>query len=60
MTIASEIVSADEIRQRRRKLLEDAGITRDQLEELSAEGRLSDEDQFLLDDVRSLSFLLGE
>ena len=53
-------VSREELLSERRRLLDSIGMTRDEIEEMAACGRLSGAQFWVYEDIRSVEFLLGD
>lgn len=53
-------VSREDLIARRERILEELGLTHDELEKLAAAGSLLGAEQDALDDLKDIAFLLGE
>lgn len=51
--------SREELEARRMRLLDRLGMTRDELERAAGSGALTGDQYWLLEDIRSIEFLLG-
>ncbi|WP_010118717.1 hypothetical protein [Corynebacterium nuruki] len=60
MTVAFNYVTDDELQHRRDSLLADADLTWGQLEQLAEDRDLTEDQEYLLEEIRRIDFLLGK
>ncbi|HCT14946.1 MAG TPA: hypothetical protein DIW82_09240 [Corynebacterium nuruki] len=60
MTVEFNYVTDDELQHRRDSLLADADLTWGQLEQLAEDRDLTEDQEYLLEEIRRIDFLLGK
>jgi hypothetical protein len=60
MTVAFNYVTDDELQRRRDSLLTEADLTWGQLEKLAEDRDLTEDQEYLLDEIKRIDFLLGK
>lgn len=60
MTIAFNYVSDEELQKRRDQLLNEAHLTWEQLEGLADDRDLTEDQEYLLDEINRIDFLMGK